>query len=227
MNDKKFNKAIESLTKKGIVIEIGFSELNPVFYQYDFNTDFFNIITVQEVMKLFNEHYKKDNYYTYLDVGKELIRVNYEDIEDYYQYKKNISKLKYDMDIDVLTGELSVYLSVYNQMYREVNLDEINLSDYGNVKQIMINNHAFSNGHELFIYDVDTTRFSTLNDNRDLFSDKVFEAITNNSDKLIQDLIKIDNLIEQYNSYWENKKVFEDLGAYETIKRVIRKIKEA
>ena len=89
----------------------------------------------------------------------------------------------------------------------------------------MINNHAFSNGHDLFIYDVTTTKFSILNDSQELFSNNVFEAINNNSDKLVQDLIKIADLIEEYNSYWEHKKVFDDLGAYENIKTVISKLK--
>ena len=225
MDDEKFNKAIKSLTKEGILIEIGCSELNPEFYQYDFKTDFFNRISVQQVMKLFNDYYKKDNYYTYLDIGEYLVRVNYEDIEDYYQYKKNISRLKYDTDIDVLTSELSVYISVYNQLYREIDLDTIDLTEYENIKQIMINNHAFSNGHDLFIYDVTTTKFSILNDSQELFSNNVFEAINNNSDKLVQDLIKIGDLIEGYNSYWEHEKVFDDLGAYENIKTVISKLK--
>jgi len=226
MDDEKFNDVIKSLTKKGILIEIGSTKLNPDFYQYDFKNDSFNKITVQQVMELFNGYYKKNNYYTYLDIGKDLVKVNYEDIKNYCQYKHDISKLGYAADIDVLTGELSVYIDVYNQLYHEIDLNEIDLSDYNNVKQIMINNHAFSNGHELFIYDISTTKFTILDDSQELFSDEVFKAITDNSDKLILDLIKIGDLIEQYNSYWENEKVFDNLGAYENIKSVIRKLKQ-
>lgn len=229
-DEKSFDNAIGKLTKKGIILDdINSTELNPVFLQYDFKQDFFNKIPVQKVMDLFNKYYRKENYndFTFLDVKEALIKVDGENVEKYHQYKKDVAKLKYDIDIELLEDETSVYISVYLQLYKELDLKNADLSDYEVIKQIAINNNCFSDGNDLFIYDIEKASFSTLENKDHLFTKKIFSAIIKNYDSLVNDLIKVPDLIEKYKCYYENEEVFRNYGAYESIKRIIETLKKA
>ena len=227
-NEKRFNNAIGKLTKKGVVYDfVNSSELNPLFFQFDFKKELFKEISVVDVMDLFNKYYKQDNYFTYLDVKKFLIRVDGEDIEKFHQYKKNMADIKVDVkDIDILIEEMSVYISVYIQLNKELNFNKVDLSDYDVLKQIMINKNGFSDGSKLYIYDVNSTSFSALEDMKYLFSNEVYNALINNSDKLVKDLIKVPDLIEQFKLYYDNEEAFDNIGAYNNILNVVNKLKE-
>lgn len=223
-SQQEFNDAMEIIKKRGIIRTGAFNIESSVVYQYNFNTDLFNIMDKSKLLVLFNKLYVNSygENYTIYDILKAIPIVNLSSIENYYKYRDIKDK---EFSVDDLTKRTNQYLAENEDRKKEFYVISWALQSQ---IQNLINQNVFSDGRKLYQYV--NGKFNWLNPNNmmSLFKDKgKLEHISTSKIKLnypyyVRNLVNVGSLISELNEYEQFKNILITCNDdYEKIKTLI------